>query len=257
MKNNLTKPVGEVISFMSDVEPSEYKRQLEEQEEESFGDKLEEQELQDWQEFKKSQQNKRRIKKEGVTPKEQYITLEELQERRGIKKKERDILTEEEIVKLKMMLKHQAGNDFLDAGEMEKLQKMIGSTTKGAFTSPTIARMMPSRDIIASQKEFLKGAEQADAIAEDEFAQETREAEIGTTVGSKIILNAKNEFMNAKKRCPKCNKKTKMKQKVLNTNEGKFVKLTIRCRNNGRKWYWLWLRKPKCDYYEEIKDRID
>lgn len=188
-----------------------------------------------------------------------YVTIEELQERMGIVKNKDDMLSREEIVKLKRML--QQDDEILNAEDMEKLQNMIGSPTKEASTSPTIARMMPTNSIVASQKDIIEKVvvleKDGVIVKEDEvFSQETKGGE-GIPKGERIRLMIEPEFLKAKKRCPKCNAKTKIKSKVINKVEGKFANIKIRCKNTKRKWYWLWLKKPRCDYLEEYNERID
>jgi hypothetical protein len=56
--------------------------------------------------------------------------------------------------------------------------------------------------------------------------------------------------------CPKCKGKLKEKGKVIENKDGKFCVISLRCRNTGRKWIRFW-RKPTCDYWDELIERID
>ncbi|CAK0770849.1 hypothetical protein CCP3SC1AL1_520019 [Gammaproteobacteria bacterium] len=297
MEDELSKPQAETkISFMTDIEPSEVRKQLEEQVEKKKiilketelekaqreFDKAEAKlrkarmDTEEFENFKEDELNRSnpdedaeivnipqeiQVSKIEEKPENaEYLSFEELKQRvQKTKIQNETMLTEEEIVKLKKMLKgtEQKNDDVLNAEEMEKLQKLMQSTTKGAYISPTIAKMMPTYNIVASQKDIEKVLETAKegTVIKDEVPQEIKGGEIPK--GARILLDLEPEFLKAKKRCPKCNAKTKIKSKIINKEEGKFAKIKIRCKNTKRKWYWLWLKKPRCDYFEEYNERID
>jgi hypothetical protein len=193
---------------------------------------------------------------DGEIPKEDYLTLEQLQKRMGRIKDEDYMLSDEEIKKLKQILDAQKDTDVLTAQEMEKLKSMLGSPIKEASTSPTIAKLMPTNSIVAPQEEIAKVLEKAKegtVIKEDELPQEIKER-----VEKKIKLDEKTVLNDAtEERCPKCKGKLKKKGHIAQTDEGKFASLELRCENSKRKWYWLWLRKPRCDYFDGFIQRID
>jgi hypothetical protein len=97
-------------------------------------------------------------------------------------------------------------------------------------------------------------------IKEEEAPQEMKQVEMVVikkpTKTEKFTLIHETEATKEEKPCPKCNGKIIKRTKIIKKDGGIFAVFKIRCRNTRKSKIRFW-RKPKCDYFIEIIERVD